>query len=56
MNAKKIGPGKFIGGSKPTSFNKDVIPADRPSVFELPHSANLRDVTEKPKAVSSVMS
>ncbi|KAL6576431.1 hypothetical protein OROHE_000212 [Orobanche hederae] len=36
MNAKKIGPGKFIGGSKPTSFNKDVIPADRPSVFELP--------------------
>ncbi|KAL6554590.1 hypothetical protein OROHE_007613 [Orobanche hederae] len=53
MNAKKIGPGKFIGGSKPTSFNKDVIPADRPSVFELPHSANLRDVTEKPKAVSS---
>ncbi|KAL6552713.1 hypothetical protein OROHE_008077 [Orobanche hederae] len=53
MNAKKIGPGKFIGGSKPTSFNKDVIPADMPSVFELPHSANLRDVTKKSKAVSS---
>ncbi|KAL6552658.1 hypothetical protein OROHE_008022 [Orobanche hederae] len=30
MNAKKIGPGKFIGGSKPTSFNKDIVPADRP--------------------------
>ncbi|KAL6562840.1 hypothetical protein OROHE_005427 [Orobanche hederae] len=53
MNAKKIGPGKFIGGSKPTSFNKDVIPADRPSVFELPQSENLRDVTKKSKAVSS---
>ncbi|KAL6513712.1 hypothetical protein OROHE_019572 [Orobanche hederae] len=53
MNSKKIGPGNFIGGSKPTAFNKDVIPADRPSVFELPHSANLRDVTKKPKAVSS---
>ncbi|KAL6554751.1 hypothetical protein OROHE_007490 [Orobanche hederae] len=53
MNLKKIGLGKFIGGSKPTSFNKDVIPVDRPSVFELPHSANLRDVTKKAKAVSS---
>ncbi|KAL6566567.1 hypothetical protein OROMI_014971 [Orobanche minor] len=53
MNAKKISQGKFIGGSKPTSFNKDVSPANRPSVFELPHSANLRDVIEKPKAVSS---
>ncbi|KAL6557533.1 hypothetical protein OROMI_017883 [Orobanche minor] len=53
MNAKKIGPGKFIGGRKPTSFNKDVTLADRPSVFELPHSANPRDVTEKSKAVSS---
>ncbi|KAL6579237.1 hypothetical protein OROMI_009453 [Orobanche minor] len=53
MNSKKIGPGKLIGGSKPASFNKDVIPADRLSVFELPHSANLRDVTEKTKAVSS---
>ncbi|KAL6515130.1 hypothetical protein OROHE_018762 [Orobanche hederae] len=53
MNAKKIGPGKFIGGSKPTSFNKDVIPADRPSVSELPQSANLRDSIEKSKAVSS---
>ncbi|KAL6557937.1 hypothetical protein OROMI_018287 [Orobanche minor] len=46
MNTKKIGPGKFIGGSKPTSFNKNVIPADRPSVFELPHSANLMYVTK----------
>ncbi|KAL6560257.1 hypothetical protein OROHE_006264 [Orobanche hederae] len=53
VNAKKIGPWKFIGGSKPTSFNKDVIHVDRPSVFELPHSANLRDVTKKSKAVSS---
>ncbi|KAL6535995.1 hypothetical protein OROHE_012839 [Orobanche hederae] len=52
-NLKKIGPGKFIGGSKPTSFNKDVIPADMPSVFELPQSENLRDVTKKSKAVSS---
>ncbi|KAL6566695.1 hypothetical protein OROMI_015099 [Orobanche minor] len=50
---KKSGQGNFIGGSKYTSFNKDVIPADRPSVFKLPHSANLRDVTDKPKAVSS---
>ncbi|KAL6517041.1 hypothetical protein OROHE_018001 [Orobanche hederae] len=25
MNSKKIGPGKFIGGSKPTSFNKDIV-------------------------------
>ncbi|KAL6542460.1 hypothetical protein OROMI_024062 [Orobanche minor] len=37
-NSKKIGPGKFIGGSKPTAFNKDVTPADRPSFLELPHS------------------
>ncbi|KAL6555691.1 hypothetical protein OROHE_006965 [Orobanche hederae] len=51
--AKKIGPGKFIGGCKPTSYNKDIIPADRPSVFELPQSANPRDMTEKSKAVSS---
>ncbi|KAL6560927.1 hypothetical protein OROHE_006104 [Orobanche hederae] len=41
MNAKKIGPKKFISGSKPTSFNKDIVPSDRPSVFELPQSANL---------------
>ncbi|KAL6585842.1 hypothetical protein OROMI_002486 [Orobanche minor] len=53
MNSKKIGPGKFIGGSKPTSFNKSIIPADRPSIFELPQSANLRDVTKKPKVASS---
>ncbi|KAL6580824.1 hypothetical protein OROMI_006747 [Orobanche minor] len=53
MNSKKIGPGKFIGGSKPTAFNKEVTPADRPSVLELPHSENLRDVTKKSKAVSS---
>ncbi|KAL6576514.1 hypothetical protein OROHE_000295 [Orobanche hederae] len=50
MNAKKIGPGKFIGERKSTSFNRDVIPVDSPSVFELPHSANLRDVTKKSKA------
>ncbi|KAL6576265.1 hypothetical protein OROHE_000046 [Orobanche hederae] len=25
MNSKKIGPGKFIGGSKPTAFNKDIV-------------------------------
>ncbi|KAL6588029.1 hypothetical protein OROMI_001007 [Orobanche minor] len=37
-NSKKIGPGKFIGGRKPTAFNKDVIPVDRPSFLELPHS------------------
>ncbi|KAL6554730.1 hypothetical protein OROHE_007469 [Orobanche hederae] len=50
---KKIGPGKFIGGCKPTAYHKDIIPADRPSVFELPQSANPRDVTEKSKVVSS---
>ncbi|KAL6580817.1 hypothetical protein OROMI_006740 [Orobanche minor] len=53
MNSKKIGPGKFIGGSKPTAFNKEVTPADRPSILELPHSENLRDVTKKSKAISS---
>ncbi|KAL6565134.1 hypothetical protein OROMI_016584 [Orobanche minor] len=53
INSKKIGQGKFIGGSKPTAFNKEVTPADRPSVLELPHSMNLRDVTKKSKAVSS---
>ncbi|KAL6563058.1 hypothetical protein OROHE_005645 [Orobanche hederae] len=53
MNSKKIGPGKFIGGSKPTAFNKDILPADRPSVFELPQSESLRDVTKKSKAVKS---
>ncbi|KAL6549651.1 hypothetical protein OROHE_008382 [Orobanche hederae] len=37
-NSKKIVPGKFIGGSKPTAFNKDVIPADKPSILELPQS------------------
>ncbi|KAL6582844.1 hypothetical protein OROMI_004922 [Orobanche minor] len=52
INSKKIGPGKFIGGSKPTTFNKDVIPADRPSILELPQSESLRDVTKKSKAVS----
>ncbi|KAL6564854.1 hypothetical protein OROMI_016304 [Orobanche minor] len=51
--AKKIGPGKFIGGYKPTAYNRDIIPADRPSVFELPQSKNPRDVTEKSKAVNS---
>ncbi|KAL6563182.1 hypothetical protein OROHE_005769 [Orobanche hederae] len=53
MNSKKIGPGKFIGGRKPTAFNKDIIPADRPSVLELPQSENLQDVTKKSKDVSS---
>ncbi|KAL6556952.1 hypothetical protein OROHE_006828 [Orobanche hederae] len=53
MNSKKIGPEKFIGGSKPTAFNKEITPADMPSVLELPHSENLRDVTKKSKAVSS---
>ncbi|KAL6508904.1 hypothetical protein OROHE_021463 [Orobanche hederae] len=53
MNSKKIGPGKFIGGSKPTAFNKDVTPADKPSVLEFPQSENLRDVTKKSKGVSS---
>ncbi|KAL6579418.1 hypothetical protein OROMI_009634 [Orobanche minor] len=53
MNSKKIGPGKFIGGSKPTAFKKDILPADKPSVLELPQSENLRDVTKKSKAVSS---
>ncbi|KAL6572641.1 hypothetical protein OROMI_013599 [Orobanche minor] len=53
-NAKKIGPGKFIGGCKPTTFNRDIIPADRPFIFVLPQSVNPRDVTEKKsKAVSS---
>ncbi|KAL6580456.1 hypothetical protein OROMI_008480 [Orobanche minor] len=51
--AKKIGPGKFIGGCKPTSYNKDIIPADRPSGFELPQYANPMDATEKSKADSS---
>ncbi|KAL6580324.1 hypothetical protein OROMI_008348 [Orobanche minor] len=51
--AKKIGPGKFIGGCKPTMYNKDIIPADRPYVFELPQFVNPRDVTEKSEAVSS---
>ncbi|KAL6561390.1 hypothetical protein OROMI_016991 [Orobanche minor] len=50
--AKKIGPGKFIGGCKPTSYNKDIVPAVRHSVFELPQSANPRVVTKKSKAVS----
>ncbi|KAL6563094.1 hypothetical protein OROHE_005681 [Orobanche hederae] len=53
INSKKIGPGKFIGGSKPTAFNKDVIPADRPSLLELPQPESLRDVTKQSKAVSS---
>ncbi|KAL6584314.1 hypothetical protein OROMI_003603 [Orobanche minor] len=53
INSKKIGPGKFIGGSKPTTFNRDIIPADRPSLLELPQSENLREVTKQPKAVSS---
>ncbi|KAL6557577.1 hypothetical protein OROMI_017927 [Orobanche minor] len=53
MNSKKIGPEKFIAGSKPTVFNEYILPVDRPSVFELPQSENLRDVTKKSKAVSS---
>ncbi|KAL6547349.1 hypothetical protein OROMI_023070 [Orobanche minor] len=46
-SAKKIGQGKFIGGSKPTAFNKDVILANRPYVSYLPQSENTWDVTEK---------
>ncbi|KAL6528095.1 hypothetical protein OROHE_015045 [Orobanche hederae] len=53
INSKKIGPGKFIGGSKPTTFNKDIIPADRPSLLEFPQSESLRVVTKQSKAVSS---
>ncbi|KAL6531451.1 hypothetical protein OROMI_027814 [Orobanche minor] len=53
QNSKKIGPGKFIGGSKPTTFNKDVIPVDRPSILELPQSESPRDVAKKSKAISS---
>ncbi|KAL6531378.1 hypothetical protein OROMI_027741 [Orobanche minor] len=53
INSKKIDPGKFIGGSKPTAFNKDVIPADRPLIVEFPQSESLRDVAKKSKAVSS---
>ncbi|KAL6577130.1 hypothetical protein OROMI_011406 [Orobanche minor] len=52
IHSKKIGPGKFIGGSKPTAFNKDVIHADRPSILELPQSESLRDVTKQSKAGS----
>ncbi|KAL6536167.1 hypothetical protein OROHE_013011 [Orobanche hederae] len=52
IHSKKIGPGKFIGGSKPTAFNKDVIPADRPSILELPQFESLRDVTKQSKAGS----
>ncbi|KAL6571141.1 hypothetical protein OROHE_002784 [Orobanche hederae] len=46
-NAKKIGPGIFIGGCKPTAFNKDVIPGNRPSIFALSQSNNPRDMAEK---------
>ncbi|KAL6551403.1 hypothetical protein OROMI_021891 [Orobanche minor] len=52
-SAKKIGTRTLIGGCKPTAYNKDIISADRPSVFDLPHSVNPRDVTEKSKSVSS---
>ncbi|KAL6586245.1 hypothetical protein OROMI_002889 [Orobanche minor] len=53
INSKKIGPGKFIGGSKPTAFNRDIIPVDRTSILELPQSESLLDLTKKYKAVSS---
>ncbi|KAL6543447.1 hypothetical protein OROHE_010069 [Orobanche hederae] len=53
MNSKKIGPGKFIGGSKPTTFNKDIIPADMPSLLELPQSENLWVMSKQSKVVSS---
>ncbi|KAL6570135.1 hypothetical protein OROMI_014649 [Orobanche minor] len=49
IHSKQIGPGKIIGGSKPTAFNKDVIPADRPSILELPQSESLRYVTKQSK-------
>ncbi|KAL6540785.1 hypothetical protein OROMI_024668 [Orobanche minor] len=49
-DAKKIGQGKLIGGSKPTYFNKDIPVGNRPSLKDLPLSDNPRDITIKSKS------
>lgn len=45
-NAKRIGSEKFIGGSKPTAFNKPGLQANKPFVRRMPKSADPRDVTK----------
>ncbi|KAL6579786.1 hypothetical protein OROMI_007810 [Orobanche minor] len=51
--AKKIGPGKFIGGTKPTAYNKESSLEDRPSALSLPTAKNPRDATEKKSSSST---
>ncbi|KAL6576913.1 hypothetical protein OROMI_011189 [Orobanche minor] len=45
-NSKNILAGKFLGGSKPSVFNKASLLANRPSAFSLPTSNDLWDVTD----------
>ncbi|KAL6542648.1 hypothetical protein OROMI_024250 [Orobanche minor] len=53
QDSKKIGSGKFIGGYKPTSYNKSITPADRPSIPEIPLADASVDQTADHTAVKS---
>ncbi|KAL6584434.1 hypothetical protein OROMI_003723 [Orobanche minor] len=53
QDSKKIGSGKFIGGYKPTSYNKSITPADRPSIPEIPLADAPVDQTADHTAVKS---
>ncbi|KAL6541098.1 hypothetical protein OROMI_024981 [Orobanche minor] len=53
LDSKKIGSGKFIGGYKPTSYNKSITPADRPTVPEIPLADAPVNQTANPTAVRS---
>ncbi|KAL6558555.1 hypothetical protein OROMI_018905 [Orobanche minor] len=53
LDSKKIGSGKFIGGYKPTSYNKSITSADRPTIPEIPLADAPVDQTADPTAVKS---
>ncbi|KAL6537361.1 hypothetical protein OROMI_025895 [Orobanche minor] len=53
LDSKKIGSGKFVGGYKPTSYNKSITPADRPTIPEIPLADAPVDQTADPTAVKS---
>ncbi|KAL6583621.1 hypothetical protein OROMI_002910 [Orobanche minor] len=53
QDSKKIGSGKFIGGYKPTSYNKSITLADRPTVPGIPLADAPVSQTANPTAVRS---
>ncbi|KAL6500817.1 hypothetical protein OROGR_027325 [Orobanche gracilis] len=41
-DAKAVGKGKFIGGTRPVTYNKTLLHASRPSCFTMPQAENPR--------------